>query len=262
MNLIYLNYILINLNIKILNKKIDNCISKNKKPIMKLNTAYRIAKIIKNSKLFSNITEDKIDETILKSLKHYFTIIKTTNTATYEVYYYMQFIIWELVVIGGVLKNYNFASKCLSNSLSIIGTTPKNINISNTDKKVIDLIKNDSGFKTKLKYIISKYGINNTINFNEDKVSNKNDVYYSFEKGDLFYSLHSIKITLTGEKNNNNKWNLNIILTDIYDFTEILSNNNLKPSTILNDMAAISSQYGVIKPYDIIIKFDWSDFSD
>ena len=116
------------LNIKNLNKEIDNCISKNKKPIMKLNTAYRIAK---NNKLFSNITDDKIDETILKSLKHYFTIIKTTNTVTYEVYYYMQFIIWELVVVGGLLKKYNLASKCLSNSLSIIGENPKNMNISN-----------------------------------------------------------------------------------------------------------------------------------
>ena len=249
------------LNIKNLNKEIDNCISKNKKPIMKLNTAYRIAKIIKNNKLFSNITDDKIDETILKSLKHYFTIIKTTNTVTYEVYYYMQFIIWELVVVGGLLKKYNLASKCLSNSLSIIGENPKNMNISNTDKEVIDLIKNDSGFKIKLKYIISKYGINNTIDFNEDKVSNKNDVYYSFEKGDLFYSLHSVKINLKGTKNNN-KWNLNILLIDTYDFTEILSNNNLKPGTVLNDMAAISSQYGVIKPYDITINFDWSDFSD
>ena len=34
----------------------------------------------------------------------------------------------------------------------------------------------------------------------------------------------------------------------------------LKLGNILNDMAAISSEYGVIKPYNITISFDWSDF--
>lgn len=65
-----------------------------------------------------------------------------------------------------------------------------------------------------------------------------------------------------------NKWNLKIVLKDRYDFTEILSNDiltkkvkkYLKLGNILNDMAAISSEYGVIKPYNITISFDWSDF--
>ena len=29
---------------------------------------------------------------------------------------------------------------------------------------------------------------------------------------------------------------------------------------MLNDMGAVSSQYGVIKPFNITITFDWGDF--
>ena len=31
--------------------------------------------------------------------------------------------------------------------------------------------------------------------------------------------------------------------------------------TSLNDFAAISSEFGVIKPYDVTISFKWNDFN-
>lgn len=54
----------------------------------------------------------------------------------------------------------------------------------------------------------------------------------------------------------------------LYDFTEILSNDKftkkgkkyISLGTMLNDMGAVSSQYGVIKPFNITITFDWGDF--
>lgn len=39
-----------------------------------------------------------------------------------------------------------------------------------------------------------------------------------------------------------------------------MSNETLIKENILNDMGAISSAYGAIKPYDIIIEFNWDDF--
>ena len=66
------------------------------------------------------------------------------------------------------------------------------------------------------------------------------------------------------------KWNLKIRLSDRYDFTRIRlndvinknSNEYLTIGNILNDMGAISSAYGVIKEYDVIIEFDWNDFDE
>lgn len=117
------------------------------------------------------------------------------------------------------------------------------------------------------KQLIKKYSKNNIIKFNKDNAKNINDVYYSFNSDDLFYSLHNVAINLNGKKEKG-KWNLQITLTDTYDFTEILSNDKftkkgkkyISLGSILNDMGAVSSQYGVIKPFNITITFDWGDF--
>ena len=262
-----LNYI----DLNILKSKFENRISENKKPIMKLNTAYRITNILKRKKnilqKLKNFDYDKlIDKTILESFKGYFKLLKNVSKTNFEVYYYMQFILWELGAMSNK-KSYPFAAKCLSNSLSVIGETPKDIYITNKDKEVVNKIKNDIGLQEKVKKIIKKYSKGDIIVFDESVVKNSDELLYTFTEGDLFYSLHTITLTFYGRKDKK-KWNLKVKISDKYDFNEILSNNILTRKSkkyitkgnILNDMAAVSSQYGVIKEYNITITFDWSDF--
>ena len=256
-------------NISKLRNELDKCIQKNKKPIMKLNTAYRISNITKRNKKIIDINkiDNIIDENLLKFFRTYFIISKITNPGYYEVYYYMQYILWELVVKGGEIKNLKLSSKCLSHSLSVLNSKPSDIKFTDKDKYIINLIKKEEDFKNKIKRLTKKYYKKNKIAFNDSTPKNKKELYYSFKQDDLFYSLHSVKINFEGVRIDG-KWKLDIELTDTYDFTEILSNDKYKDKNkkyltlgnILNDFAAISSQYGVIKPYKITINFIWSDF--
>mgnify|MGYP006873226685 CR=1 FL=1 len=85
---------------------------------------------------------------------------------------------------------------------------------------------------------------------------------------DLAFSLHNVSFTVKGNKTND-LWQLEITIKDRYDFTELLVNDKLTKDVkkydykgiALNDLAAISSEYGVIKPYDVTISFKWNDFN-
>ena len=261
-------------DLNILKSKFENRINENKKPIMKLNTAYRINNILKrNKKILNDLSSEeldkKIDEKIVKFLKTYFSLKKMSNPIYYEICYYMQLIIWEIIISFGKSKQLYFSADCLSHSLSVIGEKPKNVTYTNKDKYLIDEIKEDVNFKEKIQKIIKKYQKTEKLDFDGNDENNINDSIYSFESGDLFYSLHSVTISLKGTKIQN-KWNLNVELTDQYDFTEILSNDKytkknkkyLTLGNILNDMGTVSTCYGVLKSYDITIKFNWNDFNE
>ena len=260
------------LHLNKIEEEIDNCISDNKKPIMKLNTAYRINKILRRNKsLLNTLKEDsldkKVDPEIVRFLSSYFSLSKMTNPRYYEVCYYMQLIVWGIIISFGKIKKYPFASQCLSHSVSVIGTEPKDVKYTNKDKYLIKTIKEELGFKKRIKYIINNYQQDGNIDFDGTFEENRVDGTYKFETGDLLYALHSVSISLNGVKKQD-KWNLNIKLTDRYDFTEILSNDKYTKNKkeyitlpgLLNDMGTISTTYGVLKGYDIIITFDWSDF--
>ena len=115
--------------------------------------------------------------------------------------------------------------------------------------------------------MLEKYGKDNSIDFNPKTVENASECYYTFTSGDLAYSLHNVSFAIKGNKINN-LWNLGTTINDRYDFTELLSNDILTKGTkkynykgvSLNDLAAISSEYGLIKPYDVTINFNWDDF--
>lgn len=246
---------------RIIEQELDKCIDDNSKPIMKLNTAYRLTNILKRNKKILNKKElDKvIDENILKFFKTYFTLGKINDRFNYQVYYYMQLLFWEIVILGGTFLNYKLASKCLKNALCVIGENSKDINITNKEEDIISEIKEENGLELKIKDLIKNNVENDNIEVSENNYS------YEFSNSDLLYSLHKVNLSFKGTKKNN-KWNLKITLTDRYNFTEILSNdiftkqsnNYLKLPTILNDMAAISTQYGVLQEYNIRINFDWN----
>lgn len=110
-----------------------------------------------------------------------------------------------------------------------------------------------------MNFIIEKYG-NGVENFTLD---NKEDKLIRFNTKDLLYALHDATINVSGKKDN--KWNLDIEIDDKYDFTDFKSLNEYVDekdarvsdavSTILNNFAVISSEYGVLKTYNIKIKF-------
>ena len=87
-----------------------------------------------------------------------------------------------------------------------------------------------------------------------------------FNDTDLLYALHNATLLVKAVRDESNKWNLEIKIKDIYDFTDFKDlkeyadeeERKLKDlvSTTLNNLGVASSEYGVIKVYDIEIKFE------
>lgn len=259
----------------IIDNEIKWCIENDRKPIMKLNTAYRVSNILKRNKkkliILTDSDKDKlIDTVILQFFKTYFRKLKSVKKIDYQVYYYIQLVFWEFIVANGIFVDYQLSAKLLSHSLTGIDIKPKNLLINDPyeDEDIINIFKNDVGFKKKIKTILDKYGKNNIIDFNSKTVENASECYYTFTSGDLAFSLHNVSLTVKGNKINN-LWQLEITIADRYDFTELLANDIFTKKTkkygymgkTLNDFAAISSEYGVIKPYDVTISFKWNDFN-
>ena len=94
-----------------------------------LNDIYKIynyyqkfEKIIKD---FQNINWNDIDEKVasgyIKSLSFIFDLTKKSNPIFYAVFYSMQYMFWQVVVIGGMLTNKPLSAKLLTNSLTLFG---------------------------------------------------------------------------------------------------------------------------------------------
>ena len=61
--------------------------------------------------------DEKIAENYIKSMSFIFDVTKKTNAISYAVFYSMQYIFWQVVVVGGILTNKKFSAKLLLNSL-------------------------------------------------------------------------------------------------------------------------------------------------
>ena len=84
------------------------------------------------------------------------------------------------------------------------------------------------------------------------------------EEYDLYFSIHKANIDLVGYKRDDGKWIIRSVLTDTYDFTELMwldwdnweNISEIKALGITaNDAATISSWGDIIKPYGIEIEF-------
>ena len=90
----------------------------------------------------------------------------------------------------------------------------------------------------------------------------------NYVSNDLFLALNNTTINIIGNKEND-KWKLDITITDRYDFTdfkeidEYCDDNILKGllGSTANNMAMISVASGVMHEYNVSIKFqmDWDD---
>lgn len=204
--------------------------------------------------------DEKVAEQFIESLSFIFDITKISNPIFYAGFYTMQYIFWEIVVAGGLLANLKLSAFLLQKSLVNFGEeSSKEIEI--TDENIVNIILGSEEFKTKISKLIKKYG-NGSIELKE--------YHTDFVGGDLFLALHGVRINLNGNKQENGMWNLKVEIKDTYDYTdfksfkEYITSSNSIPKSIfssaLNNFAVASSEYGVIRPYKFIIKFEIENF--
>lgn len=162
-----------------------------------------------------------------------------------------QYFIWKSLAMSFKSIGFTFSGKCLENSLK---RSPKDMEI--TNGRITKKIESDQ-------YFIDK--INEVVKENDKKEKFNIKVGITFDDGDLFLALHDATLNVIGEKQSNNKWKLQIEITDVYDFTDykeieeiIGSNKSLleRLGNIANNIAMISTSCNVVREYNIKIKFD------
>lgn len=254
--------------ISILSKEIKNTIFFTLNDIYKLyNYSQKFDNLIKE---LQSVDWEKIDkeiaENFIKSMSFIFDVNKKVNPISYAVFYSMQYIFWQVVVIGGILTEKTLSAKLLSNSLTLLGKEPENLVIE--DKVTDKLLMESIAFNDKIKELTDRYG-NENGEF-DLKDYEKDGVPLRFEGGDLLYSLHKATMFVKAIKNEDGTWRLEGEINDTYDFTEF---KDLKEyadnkeaiitdifSTLLNNFGVASSAYGVIKTYEVKIKFNFSNY--
>lgn len=187
-------------------------------------------------------------------------IKKNTNPFEIPAIKSMQYALWQIVAIGGNVVGFDSSAESLEHSLT---TKPKDLVI--TDGKIVEEIKNDSQFQKQLKEIVEEYG-KETSEFNTAEIKK---LSLQFDNSDLYYSIHKADIKVIGKKENE-KWNLEIELIDTYDYSEFkklkeyIKDANSVPksmfSSFIYNLAHISSMFGVIKEYKVIVRFTIDDY--
>lgn len=255
-------------NISIFSKNIVETISFSLNDIYKLyNYSQRFEEIIEE---FQNINWEELDEKIAKDfierLNFIFDKTKISNPISYAVFYAMQYKFWLLVVAGGLLADMKLSAKLLLNSLAPIGKEPNDL-ILDDNETITKMIKSEE-FQNKVKELIEKYCTDKN-KFSANSLNNE-DCNIEFNDKDLLLAIHGSPISVNIEKSEIKGWNINIEITDTYDFTdfknfkEYVTSNESIPmsifSTVLNNLGVVSSEYGVLKPYQVTIKVQLKDY--
>ena len=207
--------------------------------------------------------DEKIAENFIKSMSFIFDVTKKSDPISYVAFYSMQYTFWQVVVIGGILTNKKLSARLLTNSLSLFGKEPSDMLIE--DDETIQIIIDSEAFKNRIKKLIKTYGEDKE-NFIINENNPKEDILMHFEESDLLYALHDATMFVKAKKDKEGKWNFEIEIVDTYDFTDF---KDLKEyadskkskfvdilSTTLNNFGVVSYEYGVIKKYDVKIKFE------
>lgn len=171
----------------------------------------------------------------------------------------IQLFCWNRGINWLYYHNLDCAAKFLKHSLQL---EPQDIVINNSDI-IIDKIKADANFKKRIEAIVKKYGKSKTFDTNKhNKEADKEYKLLSYLSTDLKLALNNTTINVTGKKSNR-KWNLDITIVDVYDFTDYKELQELKDSdgfwdfggNLANNAAMISTSCGLINQYNVTIKF-------
>lgn len=236
-----------------------------------------IEKMYKEEKIDDNVKDDK---KVIQYFQYIFKVKKILNPKEYALSYYRQYIFLETVINGGLLFKYQLASKLLRHSLSEVGDKPKTYNV--TDKDIIENIKKDVDLTSKLEEIVKEY---NDRQYFKTATEGEKETFAFENNTDYKFAIHNAEIIVEGNKNKDNKWNLNIEILDRFDFTDFVfpeeyndkykEINELENKTqtqkamssvknglgyTLNNMALASVQYGVLKEYDVKISFSINNY--
>lgn len=236
-----------------------------------------IEKMYKEEKIDDNVKDDK---KVIQYFQYIFKVKKILNPKEYALSYYRQYIFWETVINGGLLFKYQLAAKLLRHSLSEVGDKPKTYNV--TDKDIIENIKKDVDLTSKLEEIVKEY---NDRQYFKTATEGEEETFAFENNTDYKFAIHNAEIIVEGNKNKDNKWNLNIEILDRFDFTDFVfpeeyndkykEINELENKTqtqkamssvknglgyTLNNMALASVQYGVLKEYDVKISFSINNY--
>ncbi len=236
-----------------------------------------IEKMYKEEKIDDNVKDDK---KVIQYFQYIFKVKKILNPKEYALSYYRQYIFWETVINGGLLFKYQLAAKLLRHSLSEVGDKPKTYNV--TDKDIIENIKKDVDLTSKLEEIVKEY---NDRQYFKTATEGEKETFAFENNTDYKFAIHNAEIIVEGNKNKDNKWNLNIEILDRFDFTDFVfpeeyndkykEINELENKTqtqkamssvknglgyTLNNMALASVQYGVLKEYDVKISFSINNY--
>lgn len=218
------------------------------------NYSQKFDKLIKE---FQNINWEEIDEKVaenfIKSMSFIFDVTRKSDTISYTVFYSMQYTFWQVVVVGGILTNKKLSAILLNHSLSLFGKSPENLIIN--DDEILNSIIKDETFKNKVREKIE--------NNQEENEIHLDNIPISFENGDLLYALHNATMKINASKNENDVWIIDVEIADTYDFTDFKQlkeymdkkDNILTDimATTLNNFGVVSSEYGVLKIYDLKI---------
>lgn len=238
-----------------------NNIGKNKKlisnDIITLKQAYETFKLYnkfqkikeKAEEVDSEYIQNFLFENLLFAFSTYYRNKKYFGGVIADIQYYF----WKMVC--NVLKStYPNGMEFIEYSLL---KNPQN-KLIEKGRIIEDIIK-DENFKEKIKVHI----LNNKSNKHFEIIEGLN-----YASNDLFLALNNTTINIIGNKENN-KWKLDITITDRYDFTdfkeidEYCDDNILKGllGSTANNMAMISVASGVMHEYNVTIKFqmDWDD---
>lgn len=229
---------------------------------MKLKEAYDLykkeIKFEKNLDKLKNNNYEEDDEKLkllITSFSYIFNMYKNKKQYEKNSFKEMQYAFWQTVIeVGGKYAKFDISADFLQHSLK---EKPEDLYI--IDGKVVDEIKKDDQFKEKIIQIIDKYG-----DRKNEFVAKGDDICISFNNKDLYFSIHSANMVVKGKKYNG-KWELDIALDDIYDYSapkdikkyyfDTSSISKSIFSSTLYNLAATSMKLGVMKEYKIYIDF-------
>lgn len=226
-----------------------------------LKQAYEVYKLYNKFQKIKN-RADKVDneyvqnflfDNLLFAFSTYYRNKKYLNGVISDIQYFF----WKIIVLTSK-EEYPLGTEFINYSLQ---ENPEDRII--TEGKIIEDIIKDSNFRAKINQIIK---------------NNNNKDYFNVTEGlnyaslDLFLALNNTTINVVGNKENN-KWKLNITITDRYDFTDFKELDEYCNDDIIkglfgstaNNLAMISVASGVMHEYNVTIKFtidEWNDTNE
>lgn len=235
---------------------------------MPLKYAFNIYKLFIKYKSFeemsNNITFDDIQNIDFNLVLFDFSSYYNKKPYLKGLLHYLQLEFWKFGIYGLKKRGHTCAAKYLEHSINY---KPTDVLVQDNDE-IIDKIKDDTFFKQKIKDIVYTYG--DTSYFDTAQKNTKTEEKnksLNYEKLDLFLALNNTDIRVIGHKKGN-KWNLDITLTDVYDFTDFKELHEYFDGGILRglggstayNLAMFSTSCGLINEYNITIKFSMYDY--